>query len=193
LKQKIRLAPMALMLLLVPVLCFAELTGYQQKVVANFAVTNADKPVRAAYEARNAGRATPAQLATIRSSELVYEDLTMIGCVQSNLDKSLTLEDAFGKVVDAGQGRAFLAAAKAQVDADVWMFGISADATQKEQAVAAAMMLAQGAKMDASLKGEEVNKALRRRLTLNYYLSFATDGKCKPSPEAKALVVPAQQ
>jgi hypothetical protein len=73
------------------------------------------------------------------------------------------------------------------------MFGVSADATPRVQAVAAAMMLAQGAKMDASLKGEEATKALRRRLTLNYYLSYATDGKCKPSPEAKAMVSPGQK
>jgi len=54
-------------------------------------------------------------------------------------------------------------------------------------------MLAQGAKMDKSMKGDEAIKALRRRLTLNYYLSYATDGKCTPSPEAKALVSPAQK
>jgi len=191
LNRILRIAPLAL--LLVPALCFAELTAYQQRVVANFAQSNADKPVREAYEARNAGRATPVQQNTIRNSELMYEDLTMSGCVQTNLDKSLSLEAALGKVVDGGQGPAFLAAAKAQLDPDVWMFGISADATQKEQAVAAAMMLAQGAKMDKSMKGDDAIKALRRRLTLNYYLSYATDGKCKPSPEAKALVIPAQK
>jgi hypothetical protein len=186
-----RMAPLAL--LLVPALCFAELNAYQQKVVALFATSNSDAPVRAAYEARNAGRATPVQQNTIRTSEIMYEDLTTADCVRTKLDKSLTLEDALGKVVNAGQGPAFLASAKSQIESDVWMFGISADATQKEQVVAAAMMLAQGAKVNDSLKGAEATKALRRRLTLNYFLSYATDGKCTPSPQAKALVTPGQQ
>lgn len=175
------------LLLLAPALCLADFTGYQKQVVESFAVSGTEKPLVAAYEASNQGRATPAQAATIRNSELIYEDLTLNGCVRSNMDGSLSLDEVIGKVVEAGQGQALVTAARALFEPSEFAAGVSATAAPREQALAAAVMLATGARIDANTPPAYAMKALRRRLTLNYFLSFATDGKCKPSAQAKAM------
>ena len=177
-------------LLLVPATCLAELTPYQKAVVGSFRAPGSDKPLVAAYEAANAGRATPVQKTIIRNSELIHEDLVLTGCVRSNMAEGLSLDDTIGKVVAAGQGPALVAATRALFPAAEFAAGVSATAPPREQAVAAAVMLATGAKLDATTKTtpEYATQALRRRLTLNYYLSFATDGKCKPAASARALV-----
>jgi hypothetical protein len=184
--MKFRFAPLAL--LLVPVLCLAELNAYQKTVVATFAASGTDKPLVAAYEAVNAGTATPVQKTMIRNSELIHEDLVLNGCVRSNMGEGLSLDDAIARVVAAGQGPALVASAKSLFDASEFSAGVSASAAPAEQALAAAVMLASGSSLDASTTGEFATRALRRRLTLNYYLSFATDGKCKPTVQARALL-----
>jgi hypothetical protein len=181
-----RLALMAL--LLAPSLCFAELTAYQKTVVATFQTSGNSAPLAAAYEAANAGKATPVQKTIVRNSELIHEDLVLNSCVRPNLGEGVSLDDAIGKVVAAGQGPALVASTKALFQSSEWQAGIPAEGSASEQTMAAAVMLASGARMDASTTGAQATQALRRRLTLNYYLSFATDGKCKPTTQAKALV-----
>jgi hypothetical protein len=177
-------------LLLAPAPCFAELTPYQKAVVGSFRTPGSEKPIVEAYEASNAGRATPVQKTIIRNSELIHEDLVLTGCVRSNMPEGLSLDDTIGKVVAAGQGPALVAATRALFPAAEFAAGVSATAPLHEQALAAAVMLATGAKLDATTKTtpEYATQALRRRLTFNYFLSFATDGKCKPAASARALV-----
>lgn len=188
--MKLRRVPLLLALLLAPALCLAELTPYQKTVVGSFSAAGSEKPLVAAYEAANAGRATPVQKTIIRNSELIHEDLVLNGCVRSNLAEGLSLDDTIGKVVVAGQGAALVASTRALFPAEQFAAGVPATAAPREQALAAAVMLATGARLDpgASNSPEYATQALRRRLTLNYYLSFATDGKCKPSAQARALV-----
>lgn len=176
------------LLLLAATPCLAELNAYQQQVLAGFPAPASKKALQAAYEARKGGRATPAQLNVIRTSETIHEDKLLMACLPPALGQTQSLDDMVGKIVTAGQGPALVADAKKLFDAAEWKSGMSADASAKDQAVAAAIMLATGAKIDANTPPDYAWRALQRRLTLNYYLTYAADGKCKPSPNLKSLL-----
>jgi hypothetical protein len=179
-----------LCLLLVPSLCLAALTTYQENVVKIFAAGGADQPLREAYEAQAAGTATEVQKKVIRTSEMIYEDLKLAGCVQSALGADVSLDAAIAKVVAAGKGDELIADAKLLFGQGEWETGVSANDTPAEQAVEAAALLSTGSKPqegDAAGPGTAL-RALQRRMTLEYYLSFATEGKCKPSPQVRTLL-----
>ena len=174
-----------LLLLLFPATCLAQLTPYQQSVVQTFAEAGTDKPIRDAYAAVAAGKATPAHRNAIRNSEMIHEDLKLSACVRPALGEQ-SLEDLVGKIVAAGQGQALVTDTKALFDPAEVKAGIDATATPRDQAIAAAVMLATGARIEAGTDPAFAARALRRRLTLNYYLSFATNGKCKASLQLKS-------
>jgi hypothetical protein len=164
----------------------AELTPYEQRVVAAFSANRQDLPIRVAYEARAAGVATPVQRKVIRSAEMIYEDRQLAACVLPALADAGTFDDIFRRVVARGQGPAIVADAKRLYPASEWTPAIPANAAPEEQAISAAVLIARGARVDG--EGEAALKALERRMVLNYYLTFATGGKCTPSPQLRQLI-----
>ena len=170
-----------------PSLCFAELTDYQKSVVETFVPAGTHANLRSAYEAAAAGKATTAQKNVIRTSEMIHEDLKLNACVRPALGEDMSLDAAIGEILAAGKGEALMADVKALFTADEWSAGVPADAPFSEQVVAAAVLLAGGARPTGQ-DAEADLRALKRRLTLNYYLSFATRGKCVASPQIKKLL-----
>jgi hypothetical protein len=176
-----------LLLLCLPSLCLAELNPYQQNVVATFAASGTEAPVRAAYEALNAGKATDAQRKVIRTSEMIHEDLRLAGCVHNAFGTDMSFEAAIEKVVAAGQAAAMVADAKALFGQGEWEGAITATEVH-EQALQVALLLAESAKPQQETESAAALRALSRRMTLDYYLAYATDGKCKASPQLRKLL-----
>ncbi|MFT3807613.1 hypothetical protein [Arenimonas sp.] len=176
-----------LLALVFPAVGHAELTDYQKTVVETFAAAGTDANLRAAYEAVAAGKATPAQRNVIRTSEMIHEDLKLNACVRPAMGADMSLDAAMYEVVVAGRGKELLADAKGLFTDAEWKAGVPAGAAFTEQVVAAAVLMASGARPTGQ-NAEADMRALKRRVTLNYYLSFATRGKCAASPQLKKLL-----
>ena len=173
-----------LLLLLFPATCLAQLTPYQQNVVKTFADAGTDKPLRDAYAAVAAGKGTPAHRNAIRNSEMIHEDLKLTACVRPALGEQ-SMDTLVTKIIAAGQGSALVADTKTLFDPAQVSSEIPANGTPEDKALSAIVMLASGSKIDAGTDPKAAARNLRRRVTLNYYLSFATDGKCKASVQLK--------
>ena len=164
----------------------AELTPYEQRVVASFGSNMQDMPIRLAYAARAAGTATPVQRKTIRSAEMIYEDRRLANCVIPALAGAASFDEVFRRVAARGQGPAMIADAKRLYPESEWKPAIVATAPADAQAVSAGVGIARGARVQS--EGDDALVALERRMVLNYYLTFATDGKCTPSPQLRQLI-----
>jgi hypothetical protein len=164
----------------------ADLTPYEQRVVAAFSRNGQDLPIRVAYEARAAGVATPVQRKAIRSAEMIYEDGMLAACVMPALADAGSFDEVFRHVVAKGQGPAMIADAKRLYPASEWTPAIPATASPEEQGIAAGVLIARGSRFET--EGDAALQALERRMVLNYYLTFATGGKCTPSPQLRQLI-----
>jgi hypothetical protein len=173
--------------LLVPAVCAARLTPYQEQVAATFTAPGADKALRDAYEAVAAGTATQVQRRLIQSSESIYEDMMLARCTVPAVAKAGALDDVIGKVVDAGHGPELVADVRKLFLESEWKPAIPASASLKDQALDAAVLLAKGSRPESNPKTDPM-LVLRRRMTLNYHLSFITGGECVASPQLKRLI-----
>jgi hypothetical protein len=170
------------MLAFAPIAMAAPLTPYQESVVAEFAGSPTEPALRAAYEAVAAGKATPAQRNVIRTSEIIVGDRTLGTCVLTSLTDAGSLDAIVKSLVAAGRGPAILADVRAEFTAAEFADNVAAQAPAAEQAISAMVLLAASARPDGKDPAADL-KALRRRMLLNYELSYATKGKCIASPE----------
>jgi hypothetical protein len=165
----------------------APLTPYQESIVAGFAGSPTEPALRAAYAAVAAGKATPAQRNVIRTSEIIVGDRTLGTCVLTSLKDAGSLDAILTKLVAAGRGPAMIADVRSEFTTAEFGDNVPADAKPGEQAISAMVMLAASARPDGKDPAADL-KAMRRRMLLNYELSYATQGKCTASPEHLRLL-----
>jgi hypothetical protein len=191
LKTSIRRAALALLLSsFAATACLADappLTPYQESVVAGLANSPSGKALREAYEAVAAGKATPAQRNIIRTSETIIADRSLGTCVLTSLADAGSLDAIVKTLVAAGRGPAIVGDVRAAFSAAEFAANVASTATPEEQAISAMVMLAAAARPEGKDAAADM-VAIRRRVLLNYELSFATQGKCVALPEHLRLL-----
>jgi hypothetical protein len=183
-------AALALLLLssLAATTCLAApLTPYQESVVTGFADPGSQKALREAYEAVAAGKATPAQRNMIRTSEIIVADRSLGTCVLTSLGDAGSLDQIVKSLVALGRGPAIIADVRSAFTPAEFAASVATTGSPEEQAISAMVMLAASARPDGKDPVADVN-AMRRRMLMNYELSYATKGKCVALPEHLRLL-----